>query len=175
MAVPTWIKNRLGAQRKIDLLLDILDGTQDPWSGSILSDDTNGLGFLRVARFTFDPTATAASRTVAAHGLGVTIPNDAIILGGGVEILTTFTSGDDSATIALSILAANDLITATAISSATFWDAVKYKVVVPTALEAGGVASAIKLTSAKEVTATVAVQALTGGKLVGWLMYVVGA
>jgi hypothetical protein len=135
----------------------------------------NGLGRLGVARFTFDPSATAGMRTIAAHGLGVTIPDNAIILGGGMEILTTFTSATDAGTIAISVEGANDLVTATAISSGTFWDAVKYKVVVPTALEAAGVATAIKLTAAREITATVAVEALTAGKLVGWLFYVVGA
>lgn len=135
----------------------------------------DGLGFLRVARFTFDPSANAGERTIAAHGLGVTIPDNAIILGGGVEILTTFASADDSGTIALHIQSANDLITATAISSGTFWDAVAYKGIVPTALELGGVATAIKLSAAREITATVGTQALTAGKLVGWLIYVIGA
>jgi hypothetical protein len=139
---------------------------------------TDGLGYMQVARFTFDPSAVAAHRTVAAHKLGVTIPDNAIILGGGLEILTGFASTDggaDKATIALSIQTANDLITATAIETDTFWDAVAYKVVGPTALEAGGVATAIKLTAAKEVTATVGTAALTAGKFVGWLFYVVGA
>jgi len=139
---------------------------------------SDGLGALKAARFTFDPTAVAAHRTQAAHGLGVTLPDNAIVLGGGIEILTNFTStagGTDKATIALSIQGANDLITATAIESATFWDAVAWKVVVPDALAAAGVATPIKLTAAREVTATVGVCALTGGKLVGWLFYVVGA
>ena len=139
---------------------------------------SDGLGALKAARFTFDPTAVAGHRTQAAHGLSVTLPDNAVVLGGGVEILTTFTStagGADKATIALSILGANDLITATAIESATFWDAVAWKVIVPDALAAAGVATPIKLTAACEVTATVGVCALTGGKLVGWLFYVVGA
>jgi hypothetical protein len=144
---------------------------------SVLSD---GLGFLKVAKFTFDPSAVAAHRTKAAHGLCVTLPDNALILGGGVEILTNFHSpttgaGVDKATIALSILNANDLITATAIETDTFWDAVKYKVIVPDALAAAGVGTPIKLTAAKEITATVAVDPLDAGKLVGWLFYVVGA
>lgn len=139
---------------------------------------TDGTGYLQVARFTFDPTGVAAHRTTGAHALGPVIPDNALILGGGVEILTTFTStagGTDKATIALSILSANDLITATAIETDTFWDAVKYKAIVPDAMVVAGVATPIKLTAAKQVTATVGVCALTGGKLVGWLFYVVGA
>jgi hypothetical protein len=147
--------------------------------GDELTGAADGLGLLRVARFTFDPSAVAAQRTVDAHGLGVTLPDNAIVLGGGVEILTTFHSpttgaGVDKATMALSILGANDLITATAIESGTFWDAVKYKVVVPDGLAAAGVATPIKLTAAKEVTMTVGVDPLDAGKLVGWLFYVIG-
>lgn len=143
---------------------------------AIARGEADGLGFLRVARFTFDPSANAGQRTQAAHGLGVTLPDNALVLGGGVEILTTFQSaGADAGTIALSIQGANDLITATAISSGTFWDAVTYKVIVPDALAAAGVATPIKLTAAREVTATVGSQNLTAGKLVGWLIYVIGA
>lgn len=181
----------LGANKNLDTIV-IADGGLKLGSGagtavtataaelnavdqSVVAD---GLGFLRVARFTFDPSAVAAHRTVGAHGLGVTLPDNALILGGGVEILTTFAStagGTDKATIALSILNANDLITATAIETDTFWDAVKYKVIVPDALAAAGVATPIKLNAAKEVTATVGTAALTAGKFVGWLFYVVGA
>jgi len=139
-----------------------------------LQGSADGLGLIRAARFTFDPTTDAAMRSQAGHGLGVTLPDNALVLGGMIEILTTFTSANDSGTIALSIQGANDLVTATAISSGTFWDAVKSKVVVPDALNAAGVATAIKLTAAREVTATVGTQDLTGGKLVGWLFYVIG-
>lgn len=141
-----------------------------------LQGTADGLGFLRAARFTFDPSANAGERTTAAHGLGVTIPDNAVILAGYIEILTTFASaGADAGTIALSVEGANDLVTATAISSGTFWDAVKGKVIVPDALNVAGVATSIKTSAAREITATVATQALTAGKLVGWLFYVVGA
>lgn len=141
-----------------------------------LQGSADGLGFMRAARFTFDPSATAGMRTIAAHGLGVTIPDNAVILNGYIEILTTFTSaGADAGTIALHVEGANDLVTATAISSGTFWDAVKGKVIVPDALNAAGVATSIKTSQAREITATVAEQALTAGKLVGWLFYVIGA
>lgn len=140
-----------------------------------LQGSADGLGFIRAARFTFDPSANAGERTIAPHVVGAAIPDNAIILGGGMEILTTFVSATDAGTIAASVEGANDLVTATAISSGTFWDAVKYKGVVPTALELAGVATAIKLTAARQVTFTVAVEALTAGKLVGWLFYVQGA
>lgn len=140
----------------------------------LASGSADGVGVMRTARFTFDPTTNADERTVAAHTVGPIIPDNSLILGGGMEILTTFTSADDSATIAASVNGANDLVTATAISSGTFWDAVKYKGIVPTGLELAGVATPIKLTADRQVTFTVGTQALTGGKLVGWLFYVVG-
>lgn len=140
-----------------------------------LQGSAPGLSFLRAARFEFDPTANSGERTIAAHGLGVTLPDNALVLYGIIEILTTFASaGADAGTIALSIEGANDLVTATAISSGTFWDAVKAKAVVPDALNLAGIATAIKLTAAREITATVGGQALTAGKLVGWLFYVLG-
>ena len=155
----------------------ILDGTIVKADMSTeLQGTVDGLGNVKCARFTFDPSATAGMRTIAAHGLGVTLPDKAIVIGGGMEILTTFADGvADAATIALMIQGANDLVTATAISSGTFWDAIKWKVIVPDAMAAAGVATPIKLTAAREVTATVGGVALTAGKLVGWLYYVIGA
>ena len=142
---------------------------------TLLTGAADGLGFLRVARFTFDPTNTVGYQSIAAHGLGVTLPDNAVVVGGGMEITTGFADGaSDNATIALSINGANDLVTATAISSGTFWDAVKWKVIVPDAMAAAGVATPIKLTAAREITATVAVHALTEGVLTGWLYYVIG-
>ncbi len=145
--------------------------TSDP----ITAPGVDGLGVLRAARFTFDPTAVAGQRTIGAHLLGAEIPDNALVLYGIVEILETFTDGViDAATIALSVEGANDLITATAISSGTFWDAIKAKAVVPDALRIAGIATSIKLSAARQVTATVGGVALTAGKLVGWLFYVEG-
>ena len=138
------------------------------------SDTGSGVSLFRAARFTFDPSANASQRPIAAYTVGPIIPDNALILGGGMEILTTFTSATDGATIAASANGANDLVTATAISTGTFWDAVTYKGIVPTGLELAGVATPIKLTADRQVTFTVAVEALTAGKLVGWIFYMVG-
>lgn len=144
--------------------------TSDP----VAAPGVDGLGAIRAARFTYDVSGGDPG-AAGAHSLGVTLPDNALVLYGIVEILTTFADGiDDSATMALSIEGANDLITATAISSGTFWDAVKAKAVVPDALRLAGIATAIKLTAARAVTMTVAVHTVTAGKLVGWLFYVEG-
>lgn len=66
----------------------------------------------------------AANTTIAAHGLGVYLPNKAIVTNIWVDVVTTFTSATDAATIAISLQSANDVISAIAISDATnVWDA----------------------------------------------------
>lgn len=133
-------------------------------------ENTLGNGVLNVARFTFD-TAVAANKEVGAHGTGVTIPANAIIVGGFFEVNTGFTSENSTATIAISVKTANDLQTATAISNAIFSTA-GLKAVSPVIQTLG---TAIKLgASAKEITCTVAVEALTAGKLNGYLYYLPG-
>jgi hypothetical protein len=133
---------------------------------------SDGLGSLMVARATFDPSANTAQRAVAAHDLGVTIPDNALVVGGFIEVLTTFTSANDSATIAISVNSANDIVTATAISAGgNIWDAGK-QAIVPKANTPES--TGIKLTAARAITATVAVQALTAGKATIWLYYVQG-
>ena len=42
----------------------------------------DGLGKLGIAHFTFDATADAGMRNQAAHGTGVTLPQNAIVVGG---------------------------------------------------------------------------------------------
>jgi hypothetical protein len=130
----------------------------------------DGTSMVYTAIATFDPSATAGMRTIAAHTLGVTIPDNAIIIDGRIDVLTTFTSATDAGTIAIHVQSANDIRTATAISTGTSWDAPTIQATVPV----GTVATAIKLTAAREITATVAVEALTAGKCKIYLDYVLG-
>lgn len=107
--------------------------------------------------------------TTGAKALGVILPNKAVVTGGFVDVLTTLTSADDSATVALHIQTANDLVTAVAIDDgADPWDSGRRSVI-----PAGTGATAIKCTAAREITATIGVQALTAGKFVICLDYVV--
>lgn len=128
-----------------------------------------GNGVLRVARALFDATGGKAT---GAHNTGVTIPAGAIIVGGFVKVNTTFTDGDtDAATIAIHTKTANDIITATAISSGTSWDAGK-KAIVPKANTPES--TGIDLAAATPIVVTVAGVALTAGKMNIYLYYVEG-
>jgi hypothetical protein len=137
---------------------------------------------------TFDPSANTAQRPVGAYGLGVYLPAKAIILRAWVDVVTTFTSaGADAGTIAIHAQAADDIIAAIAISDATnVWDAgihgskIGYpnlgadaahdSAVEVAALFAG---TMVKTTAIREITATVAVQALTAGKANIYVEYVI--
>lgn len=142
-----------------------------------------------VARFVFNTASTdsagAANTTIAAHGSGVFIPATAIITGAYYLVNTTFTSATDAATIALKVEGANDLKAAIAISDASnVWDAgihgclpgayAERTVAGDTAVldAASKAASFIKTTATRELIATVAVEALTAGKLTLFVEYV---
>lgn len=146
--------------------------TSPSWQNMGGAAAVDGLGSLGVARATFNPTATAGERTVAAHGLGVTIPDKSIVVGGVVQVNTAFTSGTSAATVAISVQSANDIITAAAVSGAPF-STTGLKGITPKANtpESTGIA----LSAAREITATVAVEALTGGKATINLYYLRGA
>lgn len=106
----------------------------------------------------------SSGKAIGAHGLGLTVPKSAVITRAYYKVLTTFTSATDAGTIALSVVGANDLVTAVAISNvANPWDAAAIPVataVTPT------LATWLTTSVDSEVTATVAVEALTAGKLV---------
>lgn len=131
--------------------------------------------------------AGVSNKTIAAHGTGVYLPTGAIVTGGFVDVKTTFTSATDAATIALKVQGANDLVSAMAISDATnVWDAGLHGTLTGSYAErtvagdtavldaASKSASLIKLTAEREVVATVAVEALTAGKLAVFLEYYIG-
>jgi hypothetical protein len=132
----------------------------------------DGLGVLGVARFTYDPTATAGMRTQAAHDLGVTLPQHAIVVGGFVDVNTAFSSTNGTATVAISVEGANDIISAAQVNGAPF-STIGRKAIVPKANTPES--TSVKTTAARAITATVGTEALLGGKLTGFLYYVVSA
>lgn len=139
----------------------------------VSANEAGGLDVLKVAKFRFDPSLTAGMRTIAAHGLGVTIPISAVVVGGFVDVNTAFTSaGGNAGTVAISVESANDIISAAAVSGAPY-STIGLKAIIPKANTPES--TGIKLTAAREITATVAGQALTAGKLTGFLYYVESA
>lgn len=157
--------------------------------GTVVKKD--GLSVPKIAVATFDTAANdsagVSNKTVAAHPLGVYLPDNAIITRAWYDVITTFTSaGADAGTIALKAQSADDLVAAIAISDGTtVWDA-GVRGCLPLAPNLGADAAhdtqlevialmaalQIKLTAERELTATVAVQALTAGKLVLYVEYV---
>lgn len=121
-----------------------------------------------VAKCVFDPSGDSTDRTVAAHGCGLKLPSKAIVTGAWYKVLTTFTSAADTATIAIHVVAANDVVSAVSIDTGTTWDASTPIEGIPK-LET--TSTWLTTTAESEVTFTVAVQALTAGKLVLWVEY----
>lgn len=94
------------------------------------------------------------------------IPANAVILGGFAEVDTVPTSGG-SATIAVKVEGAGDIIAAAAISGAP-WSTTGRKSVVPVFTGA----TTVKTTAARKIQATVATAALTAGAFDVVLFYV---
>lgn len=135
-----------------------------------------GLGVLRVARFAFDTEGVDSEGVdnvdIGAHGVGVIIPANAIVVGGFFDVNTAFTSEDtNTGTIAISIEGANDIQAAAAVSGAPY-STIGRKAIIPKANTPES--TSVKTTEAREITCTVAVAVLTAGKLTGYLYYVEG-
>lgn len=133
------------------------------------SQDAINNGTLKIAKFVFDA-GVAANRTVGAHGTGVILPTGAIVVGGFFSVVTKFTSAEtNTGTIAISVEGANDIQTAAAVSGAPY-STTGGKAIVPKINTPES--SSITLTEDREITCTVAVAALTAGKLTGVLIYI---
>ena len=94
------------------------------------------------------------------------IPANAVIIAGFVEVDTAVTSGG-SATVAIKVEGAADIVAAAAVSGAP-WSTTGRKSVIPVATGA----TTVKTTAARKVTATVATAALTAGVFDVVLFYV---
>jgi hypothetical protein len=151
----------------------------------------SGLAVKHVAVAIFDTagkdSAGVSNKTVAAHGTGVYLPIGAIVTDAWFDVKTTFTSaGADAGTIATSVVGAGDINAAIAISDASnVWDAGLHGSVAGTqaldgnaltsiASAAANAATMIKCTAEKEITVTVATQALTAGKMAIFVEYFIG-
>lgn len=127
-----------------------------------------------------------SNKTVAAHGTGVFLPIGAIVTNAWTDVKTAFTSGTSAATIALKLQSANDIVSAIAINSGSNrWatglggsvagtQALDGNALTAIAAAAAAAASMIKLTAEREITATVAVEALTAGKMGIYVEYYIG-
>ena len=129
------------------------------------------LAGLHVTKFTFDAEADdnaatpASNKTVAAHPMAVSIPAKAIVISGHVDVIAAVTS-EGSATVAIHLANANDLLTATILTGLTEGKQLPMAAVKTTP---------IKLAAEKAVTVTVGTAALTAGKFDGYLVWMEGA
>jgi len=153
----------------------------------------SSLGTKMVATAIYDTATTDSSgvsnKTIAAHGLGVYLPDNAVVTRFWYDVITTFTSATDAGTIAYHAQSANDLLSAIAISAATNMHDAGVHAGLPgfpnlgadaahdTQVEVAALFAAtfIKLTAEREITATVAVEALTAGKAVLFVEYFISA
>ncbi len=127
-----------------------------------------GLYASRVARVTWDPSGVSGDRTVAAHASGVVIPANAIIKQVWFYTKTSLVSTSNDGTIAVSCNSANDIFSAADID-ATSGVAGQ----IGAGVETGIAANMLKVSTACDITFTVAVHAFTAGKMDWFIEYVV--
>jgi len=136
--------------------LQTFDGSRSQWAGA-----------LQLAIATYDFAVNGGA--IGDISLTTKIPDNAIIWDSFIDVVTTLTSATDAATVAIKTQAANDIVSAIAISDVgNPWDAG-----VHAGIPVGTAAAAIKMTAERIVTATVAVEALTAGKFHVGLLYAV--
>lgn len=104
---------------------------------------------------------------VGAIGLRVSLPSGAVVVNSELRVRTAPTSGG-SATIALGIEGAADIVAATAIGSAP-WSTTGLKLGIP---DFATVADQFITTAVREITATIGTAALTAGVFDVYIWYV---
>jgi hypothetical protein len=132
---------------------------------NMLADGRVVSGKIAVATYDF----SAQGGGIGAIDSGVSIPAGAIIRKVWIDSLVTATSAGDTGTMAVSVVAANDIVTAIAINDASNpWDLGLHD-----GKPAGTAATMIKLAAAATIKFTIAVQAFTAGKFNVFVEYVI--
>lgn len=130
----------------------------------------DGLNVKRVARATYDFAEHGGA--ISQIGLGVTLPDNAIVTRAFYEVLTTLESSGDDATVSIDIPTDDEagIVAVTAIKTAgDAWDSGNHE-----AIQTGTVANwSEKCTAAREISMSIAVEALTAGKFIVWLEYII--
>lgn len=134
----------------------------------LVPSTTAGLGARRTAKAVYD---TTKGFTAGAHTLGVTIPAKAFVVGAWYWVETSFTSAGSTATLAISIEGANDVVSAIAINdgSAPWTNSAKPVECIPV-IET--TSTWLATTVARAITVTTAVQTITAGKLHVFVDYI---
>ena len=100
----------------------------------------------------------------------MTLPAHAIVVGGFFDVNTVFTSaGDGDGTIAIHLVAANDIQTAASVAGAPY-STIGRKAIVPKANTPES--TSVKTTVASAITFTIGGHAMLTGKLTLFLLYV---
>lgn len=143
--------------------------TKTPLEG--IGDELNETANLKkfVLDFSVQGGAIGAHQLLDDQGNPAVLPVGSIIARGFVDVVTAFTSGG-SATVALGCTAANDILAATAVASlgAGLHECIQDGTAAAMVKVASGNTTLVKTnysTPAQKVSATVAVAALTAGKM----------
>ena len=130
----------------------------------------DGLHAQGVARACYDFALDGGA--ISTIGLHATIPDNAIVVRAWYEVLTTLTSSGDNATVSLDIPTDDvaGILAAIAIDDGSNpWDAGTFA-----CIQDGTVGNfSNKCTAAREISMTIAVEALTAGKFILWCQYIV--
>jgi|6_EtaG_2_1085325.scaffolds.fasta_scaffold07186_3 hypothetical protein len=157
--------------------IEILDGATvtsaelNLLDASVVTEPADGAwaSLTRWAKAEYDFGADPGAGAISTIDLGVTIPDNAIITGGFIDVLTGFTSAG-SATVSIGVQGTADMVAANTLSSLGY-DSAGVQSIIP----AGTGATAVKVddASGKAITLTIGTADLTAGKANVWLQYVI--
>jgi len=175
----TWIAlDAIGTISTRPLASALFDGQYTEQTDQLTwveSGDISNLVAVASSRITTAPTRLRAvydvsggdSGTVAAHGLGVALPDNATVVRCSIEIITAFDSSGNGETVSLGITTddAAGLLGLSDLGTPGF----------TASIQDDGLATnyTTKTTGTREIIATVAGETATSGKLILWMDYVV--
>lgn len=149
-------------------IMDNVTSTAAELNGADVSASSNNAapGFLYSLKC--GKTFTAASPLYTNSTLGITIPDNAIIVGGVLDITVAMISTSNDGTLALNVMAANDILYAV---DADTLGATHTNAVLP---YLGTPSSWLKMTNSLPVTLTTATHVVTNGTFNLTLFYIMG-
>ena len=142
--------------------MDAVTVTGTATLGTIATGTADGLSTRQILRATFD---AADSGAIGTNSLGVTIPDNAIVYDGYIDVTDVLTGTGVLATCGIKMNADDDIFAADTVTNA--FKAVGIVATVPL----GTAATAVKTTAARAISVVVGTEPVTGGTFTVVLEY----
>ena len=162
--IENWSNTQNGTARINRVSSGVNSIEMDTFIGDLTGDVTgnvtaSGTSDGNISRAVARASIAAGDLAVGTNSLGVTIPDNAVVFDGYIDMTTAFLGTGTTATVSLELNGSEDILAAVVYTNAGTWNSTGIKAMVPV----GTAATAVKMTGDRTLNLVIGAHALTQG------------